>query len=96
MALSINSHLDKFNSDFLEPLLTKIKDEGKMAMLAGDFNFNLIKYNQNKGKSDFLEHLFSNKFIPEITLPARTKLASQRLIKNIFVNTQGHRSVSGI
>ena len=65
----------KFNSDFLELLLTKIKDEDKMAMLAGDFNFNLTKYNQNKGTSNFLEDLFSSNFIPEITLPTRKTLA---------------------
>ena len=48
----------KFNNEFLEPLLSKIKAEGKETFLAGDFNFNLIKYNQNKGTAEFLQHLF--------------------------------------
>ena len=33
----------KFNNEFLEPLLSKIKAEGKAKFLAGDFSFNLIK-----------------------------------------------------
>ena len=52
----------KFNSEFLEPLLSKIKAEGKVTFLAGDFNVNLIKYNQNKGTAEFLEHIFFKQF----------------------------------
>ena len=54
-----------------------------MAMLSGDFNFNLIKLNQNKGTPDFLELLFSNNFILKL------------LLKTFFANTQVHNSVSG-
>ena len=85
----------KFNNEFLEPLLSKIKAEGKDTFLARDFNFNLIKYNQNKGIAEFLEHLFSKNFTPHITLPTRSTLTSQTLINNIFLNSQSHRSVSG-
>ena len=49
----------RFNDEFLEPLLSKNKAEGKVIFLPGDFNFNLIKYNQNKDTGEFLEHLFS-------------------------------------
>ena len=62
----------KFNNEFLEPLLSKIEVEGKATFSAGDFNFHLIKYNQNKGTTEFLEKLFSNNFIPQITLPTRS------------------------
>ena len=48
----------KFNNKFLEPLVSKIKVADKATFLAGDFNFNLVKYNQNKGTAEFLEHLF--------------------------------------
>ena len=85
----------KFNSEFFEPLLSKIKAEGKVTFLAGDFNVNLVKYNQNKGTAEFLEHLFSNNFTLHITLPTRSTLTSQTPIDNIFLNSQSHRSVSG-
>ena len=85
----------KFNNKFLEPLLSKTKAEGKGTFLAGDFNFNLLKYNQNKCTAEFLEHIFSNNFTPYITLPTTSTLTSQTLIDNIFLNSQSHQSVSG-
>ena len=84
----------KFNNKFLEPLLSKIKAEGKDNFLAGDLNFNLIKYNQNKGTAEFLEYLFSKNFTKHITHLTRSTLTSQTLI-DIFLNSQSHRSVSG-
>ena len=48
----------KINKKFLVPLLSKIKADGKVSF-SMEFNFNLIKYNQNKGTSEFLEYLFS-------------------------------------
>ena len=57
------------NNKFLEPLLSKIKAEDKITILVRDFNFNLIKYRQNKGSAEFLEHLFSNNFIPQKIIP---------------------------
>lgn len=61
----------KLNKKFLESLLQKIKAEGKATFLAGEFNFNLIKYNQSKGTTEFPEHLFSNSFTLHTTLPMR-------------------------
>ena len=68
--------LHKLNK-FLEPLLTKFK-EGKVTFFKGGFNFNLMKYNQNKCNAEFLEHLFSNNFILH-TLPSRSTSSSQTL-----------------
>ena len=64
---------------FLEPLLTKFK-EGKVTFFKGGLNFNLMKYNQNKGNAEFLEHLFSNNFILQ-TLPLRSTSSSQTLVE---------------
>ena len=70
------------NNKFLEPLLSKIKTEDKITILVRDFNFNLIKYRQNKGSVEFLEHLFSNNFIP------------QKIIPTIFSLTKKHFALS--
>ena len=85
----------KFNNEFLEPLLSKIKAEGKATFLAGDFNFNLIKYNKNKGTAEFLEHLFSNNFTVHITLPTKSTLTSEKLTDNICFDNPSYCSVSG-
>ena len=39
----------KFNIDFMENLLNKIRQESKRTTLAGDFNLNLIKYARKTG-----------------------------------------------
>ena len=84
--------LYKFSNKFVEPLLFKIKAESKAIFF--DFNFNLIKYNQDKGTADLLEHLFSNNFTLHITLPTSSTLTSQALINNILLNNQSHWCVS--
>ena len=38
----------KFNVDFMENLLNKIKQESKKTILSGDFKLNLIKYAQKR------------------------------------------------
>ena len=82
----------KFNSKFLESLLSKIKAEGEVTFLAGDFNFN---FNQNKGNAEFLEHLFYSTFFSQITLQTRSTSSSQTLIDNISINNQAFHSISG-
>ena len=72
------------NNKFLEPLLSKIKAEDKITILVRDFNFNLIKYRQNKGSAEFLDHLFSNNFTPQ-----------KNYSKNFFINKKAFCSVSG-
>ena len=52
----------------MENLLSKIKQESKRTILAGDLNLNLIKYAQKTGANKFLEIVLSNNFIPQITL----------------------------
>ena len=44
----------KFNIDFMEDLVNKIKQESKKTILAGNFNFNVIKYTQKIGVNQFL------------------------------------------
>ena len=84
----------KFNNEFLEPLLSKIKAEGKATLLARDFNSNFITYNQIRGIAEFLEHLFSNNFTPHITLPTKSTVTSKRLT-DIFLNNQSYCLISG-
>ena len=39
--------LNEFNSDYLNPLLTKLSKEKKAVFLLGDYNVNLFKYEQH-------------------------------------------------
>ena len=73
------------NNKFLEPLLSKIKTEDKITILVRDFNFNLIKYRQNKGSVEFLEHLFSNNFIPQKTIPTIFSLTKKHFALSLEI-----------
>ena len=61
-------HNYKCDIDLMENLLSKIKQESKRTILAGDLNLNLIKYAQKTGANKFLQIVLSNNFIPQITL----------------------------
>ena len=45
----------KFNKDFKEKLLDKIRLGNKRSLIEGGFNLNLIKYRQKTGVNQFLE-----------------------------------------
>ena len=36
----------KFNTEYISPVLNKLKTENKAAIMAGEFNINYIKYTQ--------------------------------------------------
>ena len=56
-------------------------------ILAGDFNYNLMKHEKNKYISEFLNFMTTNLFTPHIIRPTRF-VEGQRpsLVDNIFVN----------
>ena len=85
----------KFDIDFMENLLNKIKQESKRTILAGDFNLNLIKYEQKTGVNKFLETVLSNNFMPQITLPTRVTQKSATLNDNILINHYEYKCISG-
>ena len=82
-----------FNSDFLSPLLQTASRENKSIILLGDFNINLLKFN-NPEVFNFLDTLGSYFILPQIVLPTRITENSQTLIDNIFSNIT-ESSVSG-
>ena len=70
----------KFNIDFMENLLNKIKQESKRTIVAGDSNLNLIRYEQKTGVNQFLEIVISNNFMSQITLPTTVAQESATLL----------------
>ena len=54
--------------------------------LLGDFNLNLLNYNEHNQTSEFLDSLASNLFTPLILQPTRITSHSNTLIDNIFSN----------
>ena len=54
--------------------------------LLGDFNLNLLNYNEHNQTYEFLDSLASNLFTPLILQPTRITSHSNTLIDNIFSN----------
>ena len=78
--------LTDFNCNYLNKLLENISKEQKSVFLLGDFNANLLNYNEHNEINEFLDFLASNSFIPLILQPTRITSHSNTLIDNMFSN----------
>ena len=63
--------LTDFNCNYLNKLLENISKEQKSIFLLGDFNVNLLNYNEHNQTNEFLDSLASNSFISLILQPTR-------------------------
>ena len=79
-------NLDEF-SEYLEEIFAKLNKEKKQIYIAGDFNIDLLQYEDNNKCRDFYNLVTSNGFLPLITQPTRFTDTTQTLIDNIFTNT---------
>ena len=59
----------EFNN-ILNNLLKKINQEQKTVFLLGDFNIDLMHYNEHKPTNEFLDSLASNSYLPYIIRPS--------------------------
>ena len=82
-----NMDLSDFIENYLSILLDKISKENKTVYLLGDFNVDLLKYDQHNLTNDFLDTLATNFFLPNIFLPTRIGNTSKTLIDSIFSNS---------
>ena len=78
--------LTNFNCNYLNQLLENISKEQKSIFLLGDFNVNLLNYNEHNQTNEFLDPFASNSYIPLILQPTRITSHSNTLIDNIFSN----------
>ena len=84
-----------FKNNYLNQILEILSREHKQVFLLGNFNINLLSYNDHQPTNDFLDSLASNSFIPYILHPTRITSHSKTLIDNIFSNYISHEIISG-
>ena len=61
----------------LKKQLGQLNTKGREVLVLGDFNENILKYNEDKQTSEYLDMLLSLGFMPVITKPTRmTDLSS--------------------
>ena len=84
-------HPSRDNQIFQEQLkktLKKINKEKKKTIICGDFNLNLLHYENDKQVSSYLSTMLQHDFRPCITEPTRITNANKpSLVDNIFINT---------
>ena len=78
--------LNEFNDNYLNNLLDKLSKENKTVLLLGDFNIDLLNYDQHSLTNEFLDSLSSHKLLPHIVQPTRIRNNSKALIDNIYSN----------
>ena len=87
--------LSDFNCNYLNKLLENISKEQESVFLLGDFNVNLLNYNEHNQTNEFLDSFASNLFVPLILQPPRITSHSNTLIDNIFSNVIDPDIISG-
>ncbi len=79
----INECYKEFINELM-PLLCSFESNNNEAILAGDFNIDLLKLNNKKVFSEYFDMLTSKSFYPKITLPTRLSNNSATLIDNFL------------
>ena len=61
----------------------------------GDFNIDLLRYNEDHNSTDFLDQIHSCSLIPRITFPICLTPRSKSLIDNIFSTDTANEVIAG-
>ena len=81
---------------YMDSLLAKVNKEKKLCYIAGDFNIDLLKFDEHLPTADFVNCIFSHSFLPTINKPTRVTEKTATLIDNIFTNVDLKNSMSSI
>ena len=84
LSSSIVMDLHEFNDYYVNNLLDKLSKENITVFLLGDFNIDLMNYDQHSLTNEFLDSLSSHMLLPHIAQPTRIKNNSKTLIGNIY------------
>ena len=87
--------LNEFNDYYINNLLDKLSQENKTVFLLGDFNIDLLNYDQHSLTNEFLDSLSSHMLLPHIVQPTRIRNNSKTLIDNIYSNVITPNNISG-
>ena len=88
------SHIDMF-IESLDKIFTDNKPKTSM-FICGDFNIDLLKYEEHVGPAKFSDTMYSNGLYPLIDKPTRITQQSATLIDNIFTNDMNHDIICGL
>ena len=82
--------------NILKKQLEQLNTKGHEVLVVGDLNENLLKYNEDKQTSEYLDMLLTLGFMPIITKPTRITDHTATLIDHIYTNTPEKLMKSGL
>ena len=65
-----NDIYQTFTKEFT-PILKKLQNKNREVIIAGDYNIDLLKINQNPTFGNYFNWLVTQSFFPQFTLPTR-------------------------
>ena len=71
------------------------KEKNKKIYIAGDFNFDLLKYSNHTETANFFDKMTSNLLVPLILVPTKINTKNDTLIDNIFTNQFNSQTITG-
>ena len=80
-----DSSVDVFN-EMMCDILSVVTKEKKICYLIGDLNIDLLKHEEHRPTSDFVDILYANNMFPLIVKPTRVTDKSAALIDHIMTN----------
>ena len=80
-----NTNINAFTEQIVK-IIHSLKIENKQCYIMGDFNINLLNYDHHMETHDYVDTMFSNSLIPQITKPTRITPTTATLIDNIYSN----------
>ncbi len=87
--------LDIFSSTLMDTI-DIIESERKHCIIMGDFNINLLQYNNNDKTTNYVDNILAQGFVPLIHYPTRVTPTTATLIDHMYSNNMNKNSVSGI
>ena len=79
-----NNHIIELFVEQFSPVIHSINDINLQAIVAGDFNIDLLKIQEREIYGEFLDIMCTNKLYPKITFPTRFARKSCSLIDQIY------------
>ena len=90
-----NMDVTDFKNNYLSQIFEIVSKEQKQVFVLGDFNINLLNYNDNQPTNGFLDSLASDSFVSYILNPTRITNNSKTLTDNNFSNFISPDIISG-
>ena len=82
--IKLNARSNILKNNYLRKILYIIPKEQKQIFLLGDFNVNLLNYNQHSPSNYFVDSLASNYFMQFILQPTGITCHSKIVVDNIY------------